>query len=215
MSGEMIDFTRRQALAVASGITLIPRDPAPSWAAQSRSALEQNAVVATPDRLELARLDIADAAQTIFLAERGREGVFLFDRSDHSAKVAFDRHQGIYIAPAAEPSGAGGAWIRRFDGPVELGWFGMSPQAPGNADRLESAIALITTPTSGGEFRLPLGRLPFDRTVSIKRGCIIRGHGSTAEGPGTVCIFPAGASASQRAGIERARTTLSTSRFAT
>src|SRR4051794_8942773 len=61
-----------------------------------------------------------------FLGEGGREGSFLFDPSNLSARVAADSAQGIYVAPQSDPTGASGAWVRQFSGPVNAGWFGVS-----------------------------------------------------------------------------------------
>ena len=50
------------------------------------------------------------------------EGVFVFDGSNLSAKVAADPYQGIHIAPASDATGASGAWVRKYDGPVCASW---------------------------------------------------------------------------------------------
>lgn len=60
----------------------------------------------------------------IALLEPGREGFFVFEDVDHSARVAADVAQGIYVAPATGPTGAAGAWVRKFSGPADVRWFG-------------------------------------------------------------------------------------------
>jgi hypothetical protein len=65
--------------------------------------------------------------QAIYLTESGREGVFIFDSSNRSAEVSADTVQGLYVAPANNPTGAAGAWVRRFSGPVNIQWFGPDP----------------------------------------------------------------------------------------
>ena len=61
------------------------------------------------DRAALAAMP---ADGPVVLGEAGREGIFRFDSADHSAKVASDPLQGIYVAPEFDPSGAAGAWVR-------------------------------------------------------------------------------------------------------
>jgi len=80
---------------------------ASNWAA-SRSALASAAVQGAP-----------------MLTEAGREGIFAFDGSNLSAQVAADRMQGLYVAPASDPTGASGAWVRKFDGALNARWFGL------------------------------------------------------------------------------------------
>lgn len=73
-------------------------------------------------RAELAAKD--PAAGPALLAEPGREGLFVFMASDLSGQVAADPRQAIHIAPAADASGASGAWVRTVAGPVNVKWFG-------------------------------------------------------------------------------------------
>lgn len=65
-----------------------------------------------------------DRAAAVFLAEPGREGLFRFDSADLSAKVAADPRQAVHIAPASDPTGAAGAWVRMFSGSLDVSWFG-------------------------------------------------------------------------------------------
>ena len=79
--------------------------------------------VAVASRTALGAKAIASPEPTI-LTESGREGLFVFDAANQSAKVAADAAQGIYVAPAAAPTGAAGAWVRKFSGAVNVRWFG-------------------------------------------------------------------------------------------
>src|SRR5438445_2990585 len=45
------------------------------------------------------------------LSEAGREGLFVFDGSNLTAKVTADTYQGIFVAPSSDTSGASGAWV--------------------------------------------------------------------------------------------------------
>lgn len=73
-------------------------------------------------RAHLAARNPAESA--IYLEEAGREGVFEWNTTDLSAQVKVDTQQGIYISPAWEFSGTAGAWVRQFDGPMHVRWFG-------------------------------------------------------------------------------------------
>lgn len=75
-------------------------------------------------RLLLAAIGAPVAKQSAILTEASREGAFVFDSSDLSAEVAADTRQGIFVAPSSDTTGASGAWVRKFDGPVQAHWFG-------------------------------------------------------------------------------------------
>jgi hypothetical protein len=73
------------------------------------------------------RTVLAALADTLFpavLQEAGREGIFVFNSANLSAQVTADPTQGIYVAPSSAPTGASGAWVRQFTGPVAAEWFG-------------------------------------------------------------------------------------------
>lgn len=78
---------------------------------------------ATTWLLELAGNGASDLDDA-YLAEEGREGMFVFNASDLSALVALDPRGGIYLPTQADPTGASGAWVRRFDGELNVKWFG-------------------------------------------------------------------------------------------
>ena len=69
---------------------------------------------------------IRDAEQegSAYLADEKRNGMFSWDPSDLSAEVANDPLSGGYIAPSSDLSGASGAWVRRYDEPINATWFG-------------------------------------------------------------------------------------------
>jgi hypothetical protein len=103
--------------------------------AQGGAEAAQAAVVAALDGTVLANATLNAASRVLlaaldrtlglpaFLTEAGREGEFAFDGSNLSALVAADTAQGIYIPPTGE-TGATGAWVRRFSGPIDARWFG-------------------------------------------------------------------------------------------
>lgn len=66
-----------------------------------------------------------------YLSEAGREGEFVWSGANLSAFVTADPNQGLYVAPASAPTGASGAWVRKFDGPLNVLWFGAVADDPG------------------------------------------------------------------------------------
>ena len=78
------------------------------------------ALVTAATRGELA----AKAPGRVYLAEPGRTGTFVFEPANLSAKVAADQEQGVHVPPASDPTGVSGAWVRKFDGSVNVRWFG-------------------------------------------------------------------------------------------
>jgi hypothetical protein len=69
-----------------------------------------------------------------FLSEPGREGMFVWTTGDQSAKVTADPNQGVYVPPAADTTGAAGAWVRKFTGPLNVKWFGATGVGSGTND---------------------------------------------------------------------------------
>lgn len=60
------------------------------------------------------------------------QGVFKWVETNLSAKVSGDPLQGLYVAPTASPTGAGGAWVREWDGVNPLPeWWGGSASPKG------------------------------------------------------------------------------------
>jgi hypothetical protein len=79
-----------------------------------------------------------------FLTEAGCEGLFAFQPSDLSPQVSIDPRQGIYLAPASDPSGASGAWVRAINGPINAAWFGLAEgDDAGNGAANTAAMAAL------------------------------------------------------------------------
>lgn len=72
----------------------------------------------------VAALAALSSDQPCWLGEAGREGIFEWDESDLSAMVAADPLKAIYVPPASAPSGAAGAWVRKFAAVPDVRWFG-------------------------------------------------------------------------------------------
>lgn len=81
------------------------------------------------------------AGQVAVLTAAGYGGYFVFDDSDLSTEVTADTELGIYIAPSTDLTGASGAWVRRYDGPLRVSWF--NAVGDGSTDDTDSLIAAI------------------------------------------------------------------------
>jgi hypothetical protein len=77
------------------------------------------------DRTVLAAFTGMTSGRQAWLGEPGRQGVFKWSVANHAADVTADLWQGIYVAPAAAPTGASGAWVRQLgNNPVSPEMFG-------------------------------------------------------------------------------------------
>lgn len=150
------DLIAIQAAALdgyAAAIAAVPAAAA-AIAAQAGAVAAQTAVLGALSGITLTNATIDAANRTIlaalatslpaYLREAGREGMFVFDSSNLSAKVTADPNQGVYVAPSATPSGASGAWVRKFSGPLNVKWFG----ATGDGTTNDSAAILATIAVS-------------------------------------------------------------------
>lgn len=160
---------------------VIPLDGAKGLLAETRAAI--------------AAITGQSAAQTALLGEPGREGTFVWETANHAAHVTADPLQGIYIAPASAPTGASGAWVRKFSGPMDVRWFG----APAVGDctavgvgtdiapAINAAVSLGLAVGKSSAILVPGGRLgyriasPLTNTSGIK----LSGQGFH-ENPGNV-----------------------------
>lgn len=84
----------------------------------------------------------ATAGLTVLLTEAGREGTFIFKNGDYAANIAADTAEGIYIKANAIAANVG-AWVRIYDGPVLITWFGASPTNLNNTAVYNVAIAVL------------------------------------------------------------------------
>ena len=121
VSGEPTDFT--------SGAKTVSLVTAAEWFMQQQSAqaaAASGAVVGVASRADLSAAADGSAAvgAVRWLSEAGREGLFVWEGADLSAKVAADPRQGVCVAPAGEPTGSAGCWVRRVEGPFNVRWFG-------------------------------------------------------------------------------------------
>lgn len=110
---------------------------------------------------------------TTIVVDRMRGGIFIFDDSDLSAEVSADPEEGVYVAPAGDTTGASGAWIRLYDGPVHARWFGLvgggTAVAVANSVALQAAIDFAIS-QGIGTVRIHSGDFSFDAQIVVTGG---------------------------------------------
>jgi hypothetical protein len=101
----------------------------------------------------------AFAGAKTYLLEPGREGWFVFRPGDYSAQVTADTQEGIYIKANDNPANVG-AWVRSYDGLVNVKWFGAAfDGVTVDTTALRAAIA------TGVDLEWPTGVTVIDGTL--------------------------------------------------
>jgi hypothetical protein len=138
-----------------------------------------------------------------YLTEGGRAGKFIFDTSNLAAKVLGDPQQGIYIAPASDPSGASGAWVRADEGAISVKWFGAmgngnSTGTSGTNDQpaIQAAIDYINA-IGGGTLYFPAGYYRINSRLTYCVNLHFLGDGQKASWLVTAMAGGGGANASE------------------
>lgn len=157
VDGALTDFT--------DGSKTLALVAAAEWF-QEVDSVAAASLLSVSSRDELAAM--ADRSKPVMLLEPGREGTFAFDSTDRSAAVANDPSQGISVAPASDPSGASGAWTRRYSGAIEARWFGAV--GDGIADDTTAIQAALNFCDSGGGNHFRLGQGTFAVTYVLMNG---------------------------------------------
>jgi hypothetical protein len=130
------------------------------------------------------------------LCETGREGLFVWDSSNRAASVAADPAQAMFIPPTSDPSGASGAWVRKYSGSLSVKWFGaLGDGTTDDSAAFVNAIAYLkatrTQPNSGygsgsaqlfipaGQYHLGTTTLDITHTLRICGESTYGGGGAT------------------------------------
>jgi len=148
-------------------------------------------------RATLAALPHAQGAAT--LCEAGREGLFVWTGSDQSAAVATDPSQGIYVAPGSDATGASGAWVRKYSGPLSVKWFGAAGDGVADDGRaFVNAVALLKSAATTGygygnigsaKLFVPKGVYNLGTTtLDLSHGLIVEGESVGYLGPGSTVL---------------------------
>jgi hypothetical protein len=128
------------------------------------------------------------ASSTAYLREAGREGLFVWDASNQAANVAADSAQGIYVPPPSDPTGASGAWVRKYSGAVSVKWFGA--KGDGSSDdsaAFSTALAFLKAIAvnangfykASGKLFVPAGHYYLGTTtLEITHTLIVEGEGT-------------------------------------
>lgn len=157
-------------------------------------------------RTILANMTGMGDGQAAMLTESGREGVFVWHTASVTTQVTADPRQGIFVAPSAAPTGASGAWVRKFSGKINVKWFGVVGDGVTNdSAAFTAAIAiskflagnLINTYYIGGPgIFIPAGKYYLGTTtLEITHTLTIEGEGNGQSGGApTMLIWAAGAS---------------------
>jgi hypothetical protein len=122
--------------------------------------------------------------QPALLTEPDAEGIFVFDPSDLSAEVAADIRQGLHVAPASDPSGASGAWVRKFPATISAKWFGA--RGDGTTDDTAAIAAALS---AGSMAHIPAGAYVVS-SLSIPANTVV-----TTDGHDTILIQTPGTGA--------------------
>jgi hypothetical protein len=122
--------------------------------------------------------------------------MFTWSSANQSALIVADTAQGLAVATASDPSGASGAWIRKYPGSVNVKWFGAVGDGTTNdAQAFVAAIATLkafaSNPSGAGFYKgspklfIPAGHYYLGTTpIDVSHTLIIEGEGSGRFGPG-------------------------------
>jgi len=154
-------------------------------------ATELSATFTAASRAALAASNTAAGA--VYLTESGREGTFVWLSSNLSTQVTADTAQGIYVAPATDGTGASGAWVRQFSGPININWFGAVPDCTAvgtgtnNAPAINDALAVAALDSKSAEVLIPANILGYrvSSTLVFTIGVKLKGQG-WHENPGQI-----------------------------
>lgn len=113
-----------------------------------------------------------------------RWGDFEFDSSDLSLEVSSDPQKGVYIAPSTDPTGASGAWVRRYDGYLKAAQFGADPASSANADSIQAMMDFMFSKGNGGA-QLEV-EYEIEKPLVLTQGNIDRRMNIVFSGPGGV-----------------------------
>jgi len=101
----------------------------------------------------------------IYLAEEGRAGHFKWNGGNLSSEVAADTQSGIYVAPDVDPTGASGAWVRQYDGGLNIEWFG-AVSGTDSTTAIQAAVTFASV-NNGGVVEFPIGQYTVTRTITV------------------------------------------------
>jgi hypothetical protein len=89
---------------------------------------------------------------------------FIWDSGDLSAQCTADPQQGIYISSATYVTNPGdsGAWVRQYDGSINVKWFGA--QGDDTTDDYDAFAAATNMIADWGTLEIPAGEYRLSQT---------------------------------------------------
>lgn len=181
-AGQAVDAAERAESAAAEVEYPVSYAPQTLTPEQQEQARENIGLYRVSDISSIKALD-PNQVKSVYLDSGGRSGEFVWTPGDHSAVVAADTLNGLYIAPDSDPSGASGAWVRKFDGDEALvDWWG----AVGNktmdcSAAFQAAVDTLSARIVGGSFGgtlvLGVGDYRLGTKVDWKPRVSMRGSG--------------------------------------
>lgn len=147
----------------------------------------------------VAATDMVDGS-TRYLSDANRFGLFVFTTANSTTAVAADPSQGRYVAPASDPTGASGAWVRKYEGHVNVKWFGATGDGVTNDSAafvaaLDYLKAFAVNPyttiyKASSRLRIPAGHYYLgNTTLDIQNTVWIEGEGSGFNGTSSATIL--------------------------
>lgn len=174
-------------------------------------AAAQLGVPVAASRQALAQARPAGPGELRFLDEGGRSGFFVWTAGDFARAVAKDPPlgpygQGLVIAAASDPQGRQGAWLRHYEGDVNIRWFGARGIGSGFDDAPAFRAYLSAIRQDGKAGRADNGRciVPatgayyyFASTVEVNQSVVFAGEGAANNEAysATIIKVPAGVTA--------------------
>lgn len=111
----------------------------------------------------------------------GGGGTWAWDSSDLSSEVTSDTLSGIYAAPTSDPTGASGAWVRQYEGVVNVKWFGATGNGTTNdTAAINAALAYAETFTYKPTVSFPNGEYLYDGGGVLGTGVVVLGESRKA-----------------------------------
>lgn len=108
-------------------------------------------------RAEIKTFSGMSEGKQVYLSERGKIGLWVFRAGSHTAEVTSDPFGGLWLAPASAPTGASGAWERRFDDDLILGSWFAPPQDGTDAGPCLHSMSSAISARGGGTLKLEEG----------------------------------------------------------
>src|ERR1700691_3586021 len=115
----------------------------------------------------LAALALIDHAHNpvAYLTPAGLSGNFAWNSANLSTQVTNDPSQAITIPPASDTTGASGAWLRQYAGPLEFNWFGADGTTANTSAALAGLGQLARFLSVNGGIEAHVSPTPFANTI--------------------------------------------------